>query len=455
MKKYLPIYFVILLAAFSFVSCDMEDEDAVELSPYAFVKSFKIGNIRSSYPAFTSDGRDTTVVRTMSMESFSFTIDQLSGQIYNSDSLPFCTNISKVVANISCEGILSIYVDSADVYEAYSSTDSIDFTSPRKLRVYSLGGESYKDYTVTVNVHRVEPEKMEWTLSQAVEGVAPERALEVNSTMYLFGKDSEGVAVVANTSIEGEPVWSIAHLSGLPAAADLTTIHLFKGMFYAVAEGCVYSSVDAVAWNLAASESGAIAIVGASDEDGKLWIAGEQGLFYSTDGVAFDAAGDLPANFPLYGVSTMSYPLKHNNSIIRYVLVGYATEAKDGEVYVWNRLSTEEKWTCYNNTGNEFVCPALKGLAVLHYDGHLFAFGGAGTVCGKEVEAFNSFYVSKDNGIVWKEYQSFYQRLPKELKGDNAPFAVAVDSRNYMWIMNSGTDGGVRKGIINRLGFQK
>ena len=74
---------------------------------------------------------------------------------------------------------------------------------------------------------------------------------------------------------------------------------------------------------------------------------------------------------------------------------------------------------------------------------------------GVEVGAFNSFYISKDNGITWKEPNDFYLRLPEELAGNNSPFAVAVDSNNFMWIITSGTGGAVRKCIINRLGFKK
>ena len=92
---------------------------------------------------------------------------------------------------------------------------------------------------------------------------------------------------------------------------------------------------------------------------------------------------------------------------------------------------------------------------MVRYDGYLYALGGAGNVGGTEVGAFGSFYVSKDNGIVWKENRSFYQRLPEELAVGGAPFAVAVDSKNYMWIIKTGENGGVWKGIINRLGFNK
>ena len=135
--------------------------------------------------------------------------------------------------------------------------------------------------------------------------------------------------------------------------------------------------------------------------------------------------------------------------------IGYSSETMNGNVTVWSRLSSEDKWVCYDNADNAFPCPALKGLSVVRYNGYLYALGGAGVVDGNGVDAFASFFVSKDNGIVWKRNESFYQRLPEELAGSDAPFAVAVDSGNCLWVMNAGEDGGVWKGIINRLGFEK
>ena len=244
-------------------------------------------------------------------------------------------------------------------------------------------------------------------------------------------------------------------VDGLPADADLATIQLFRGALYAVAGGDVYTSLNGADWTIAATATGAVAIVGASDEDERIWIAGDNGILSSEDGVTFVVNETLPEGFPLYGVSLSSYPMAHNKGIIRYMLVGYTTADKAGEPVVWSRLSTESRWTMYSNEGSSYTCPSLSGLSVVRYDGFLYALGGAGTVNGNSVEAFKSFYVSKDNGIVWKISTGYYQCLPKELAGNNAPFAVAVDSGNFIWIVNSGVDGGVWKGILNRLGFEK
>ena len=455
MKKNLAIYFALFSLMFSFVSCSFSDEEEVVLPPYAMLKSFSLNNIRSSYPEFTSTGEDTLVVKTVSMSSFAFTIDHGAGQVYNNDSLPYCTDVKKVVVGYTSDGVASIYVDSLESYEYLSTTDSIDFSMPRKVRIYSGDAQYYKDYIVRINVHQLEPELMVWNKYAVAEGFVPVRAVEDDGVMYLFGKDTSGVASVATTEIDGIPSWKTLSLVGLPAETDLLTVQLFRGAFYAVAGGDVYMSTDGVEWAVVSSGIGAVAIVGVSDEDGKIWIAGDNGILSSEDGVTFVVNETLPEGFPLYGVSLSSYPMAHNKGIIRYMLVGYATADKAGEPVVWSRLSTESRWTKYSNEGSSYTCPSLSGLSVVRYDDFLYAFGGAGTVNGNAVEAFRSFYVSRDNGITWKVSTGYYQRLPKELAGNNAPFAVAVDSNNFIWIMNSGTEGGVWKGIINRLGFEK
>lgn len=455
MKKNLAIYLALFSLTFSFVSCSFSDEEEVVLSPYAMLKSFSLNNIRSSYPAFTSTGEDTLVVKTVSMESFAFTIDHGAGQVYNNDSLPYCTDVKKVVVGYTSDGVASIYVDSLETYEYLSTTDSIDFSMPRKVRIYSGDAQYYKDYTVRINVHQVEPELMVWNKYAVAEGVVPVRAVEADGVMHLFGRDGNGATVVATTDIKDIPSWKVQSLSGLPADAELATVQVFRGAFYAVASGDVYMSTDGAVWAVVSSGIGADAIVGASDEDGKLWVAGSQGVMYSEDGVSFAVSEALPDGFPLYGVSLASYPLNHNKGIIRYMLVGYTDEGKTGAPVVWSKLSTENNWALYHNDGNRYACPSLTGLSVVRYDDFLYAFGGAGTVNGNAVEAFRSFYVSRDNGITWKISTGFYQRLPQELAGNDAPFAVAVDSNNFIWIMNSGTEGGVWKGIINRLGFEK
>ena len=455
MKKKSAISLALLSLLFVGVSCMSDSEEEIVVSPYALVKSFSLGNIKSEYPSFTSDGRDTTVTRTVNMSVYPFTINQATGEIYNNDSLPYATDVTKVVTVVSSIGVPSIYDDSTDIYVAYSGSDSIDFTKPRKLRVYSSDASYFKDYTIRVNVHSANPELMVWNKWDAPAEIIPQKAIEFAGGMCIFGSNADGSSCVSVSPLDGEPAWASYNLSGLPEETDFATMQQFGGKLYVVAAGDLYSSADAFNWSVALQGCRLIAVVSASDDSGEIVVASDSRFYGSSDGTAFEEAGAVPEGFPLYGASLVSYPLNHNKAIIRHMAMGYDSKDRLSAATVWSRLSTDSGWVEYENESNPFPCPSLKGLSVVRYDNFLYALGGAGKSGERDVEAFASFFVSKDNGIVWKELSTFYQRLPEALLGNNSEFAVTVDSGNVLWIVVSGAEGGVWKGIINRLGFEK
>lgn len=455
MKSKLAIYLSVLAMVFAFSSCANDGGDEA-FSPYAYIKSFSIGDVKSSYPAFTATGKDTVIVKTISGSSYPFVINQASGEIYNSDSLPYATNLSKLVIGMTLEGVAMIYVEESGAYESFSLEDSLDFTTPRDFRVTSLDGSYSKFYTISVNAHQVEPDLLTWKNVSAGVSPSPEKAMEFGDRIYVFGRLSTGDPVVVSTKYGENVVWSMSKtLGSLPSTVDFSTMHLFNGTLYVLADGDLYTSADAENWTVALQGYGLLAIIGASEAEDCLWFASADNIYRREGAGELSVFSALPDDFPLYGVSTMSYALSHNKSIMRYVLVGYTTKEKDGSPKVWSMLSTEDAWEKYDNTGNQYSCPALERLAVLRYDDELYAFGGKGTAEGKEVEAFSSFYVSRDNGITWKAQTDFYQTLPKKLKGLNIPFTAFIDSDNYMWIITSDDNVGVYRGIINRLGFKK
>ena len=455
MKNRLAIYFSVLVMFLVVSSCS-KDETVNTTSPYAYIKSFSIGSIRSPYPAFTAEGKDTTIYKTISFSTFPFTINQLTGEIYNSDSLFFATRVSKVVVNMNVEGVASIYNDATGTYDYFAAGDSIDFTSPRKFRITSTDGSYSKDYTISVNVHQMEPELMVWNKVASAVSLNPRKALESDGNVYIFGTLVDRTPVFAISSVGSKVSWSAyQEVNGLPKTVDFTTVHLFDGVWYVLAAGDLYASENAADWSPVSQGNDYVAIIGASDDNGYMWLASDENIYRTPDGVTVEPVCALPNGFPLYNVSTLSYALSHNKNIIRYMLVGYTDKECANAPKVWSKLSTENDWVIYDNADNPYPCPALAGLAVVRYDNSLYAFGGKGKVGDNEVEAFNSFYISRDNGVAWKAPDGFYQRMPEVLKGKNLSFVTFVDSDNYIWIITDNDEVGTLKGKINRLGFKK
>ena len=63
------------------------------------------------------DGKDTTLVAKVVGTDYPFVIDQNLGLIYNLDSLPVGTDISKIVAKITADGTIFIAAETDSIWE--------------------------------------------------------------------------------------------------------------------------------------------------------------------------------------------------------------------------------------------------------------------------------------------------------------------------------------------------
>ena len=451
MKKNLATY-LLLCTAFLFGACMEDGSEEFEINYYAALRSFGVDSVIVYSTTKLSDGSDTTLIKYVNGESYPFVIDQKEKTVYNPDSLPYGADPAKLTVNVTSDGVAYLYNDSTDVYDLISSSDTLDFSSARRLLVAATGGLYAQEYTVTVNVHKVDPEKLQWEQLSLSPIEKPLRLIEHNGKMMLFGNNAQGALLVCSTGIDGAVEWSEAvELSTLPLAADVAAMLSFNGALYATADGVLFSSIDGVEWS--SLDVSASALLAASVEDNKMWAVVDGNIAWSADGENFTAVEALPAGFPTRNVSGNCYPLATNPFITRYLLIGYPSDEAAAPT-MWGKLSTEDKWVQYEHLGDgSFDCPAIKPLNVLRYDGRLFAFGGAGTMAGSEVKAFEYLYLSGDNGLTWRESAGIRVQLPEELEGSAAPFAAAVDGNNRIWIV-SGDSVPTWRGGINRLLFR-
>ena len=112
------------------------------------------------------------------LDSIPFTIDVNRRLIYNPDSLPKGTDITRLVASISLASSTSVgeisisgattMKDTTYTYNA-SATDSIDFTGRVTLTVKAADGISTKQYLLQVNVHNLESDSLYWNKMYATQ----------------------------------------------------------------------------------------------------------------------------------------------------------------------------------------------------------------------------------------------------------------------------------------------
>lgn len=162
MIRQLTICFAVVFATIVFAACN-DDEPTLENTSTATynaaVKSFSLAE-------------DDSVVA--NLDSVFFAIDQKRCLIYNADSLPYGTNVKKlipVITTMSSVSLAELTVQRAgrsDTVYNYleNSTDTIDFTNPVKLRLVSLDGTMERNYTIQVNVRRQKADTLMWSRAE-------------------------------------------------------------------------------------------------------------------------------------------------------------------------------------------------------------------------------------------------------------------------------------------------
>ena len=114
-----------------------------------------------------SDGVTNSLYKKGTVTGGSLTIDQYNRTITNaSDSLPVGTDLTKVLfSSITTlnNGIVGIKSLTSDTVSSFSTSDSLDFSKPRDLYVYSSSGQYFRKYTVTIVAHKEYADTFKWS----------------------------------------------------------------------------------------------------------------------------------------------------------------------------------------------------------------------------------------------------------------------------------------------------
>lgn len=165
MKRYTYAPCIMLLSMLLYTSCLGSDNssDVIVYDDMA-ITGFSLATVNRYIHTTSSKGTDSIYKKTLATNP-TFTIDQKKNTIYNTDSLPKDCDLKHVLATISAStysGRIIIKSIASDTLIAYSSSDSIDFTQSREIRVYNNALQKYRTYQVTLNQHQVETGKILW-----------------------------------------------------------------------------------------------------------------------------------------------------------------------------------------------------------------------------------------------------------------------------------------------------
>lgn len=440
-------------------------EESRTYSPEAVITSYSMGNFPVIYHDINIQGHDTLVTRTVSGSTIEFTIDQQRNLIFNRDSLPLGSKVDSVKTTIYSSGLVmyrKMHNDGTYTDTLWSSSDPMDLTRPVTLLVISDDDSYTRQYTLTTNIHTVDPDSMTWrhtaSLPATISGM---KAVMCRGSVTVLGKDDSGSPCIIRRQSDGwtGPLPCI----GLDGNVITRSLTRHDGRLAVVDGNRVMTSEDGITWSEAGQDTPLSYLIPFTQtgDAGQAWAVSEDGwLVSSSDLISWTRVQQLPQTFPDMDMTGICYPLRTNSSIIRYIIAGIDTDRKATHASLWTKLSNEQYWTEVETAdGHSLYCPAFENLAMILYDDNLFAFGGSSVINGLHMNPMQGFYQSSDNGITWRDCNAFYDsfntwnpfmKFPSELRGCTDPFCYTVDDNGCIWIITAG-EKGVWKGYINRL----
>ena len=148
MKRKFFAFIALISATLSLSSCLSSDDETVEYTHDTAITAFSLGSLDRW--SKTTAGKDTLLKANVTGSNYKFYIDQAQRKIYNPDSLPCGVRDTAVLATITAKNsspMVWMDIDKTDsITGYYSSSDSVNFSKPRLLRVYSNDLTAYATY---------------------------------------------------------------------------------------------------------------------------------------------------------------------------------------------------------------------------------------------------------------------------------------------------------------------
>ena len=396
MKKRHSLFLTLLSVALVFTSCLGDDEE--------------------NY-TYSSD---------MAITAFSH-VDQENLLIYNTDSLPYGTDAKHVICNITSRGSVVIKSMTSDSLNTYSTTDSIDFSQPREMRVYAPDGSGYRAYTVKINVHQEDGDVFKWknistnNLFSTLDGM---KAVACKDYIYVAGNNGAQTKLYY-TAISDGSNWT-EYGTTFPADAYKNLLSHNGNIFLRAKTGDTYivtTQEDGKPNTTVETGQDAITALLASDGE-HLYALNNNGELVRSDtqegyncswstetldnGNTFLPSQDISYTLSALRTNNTLSALRTNNNAARLVLIGNRSVeeyASDAAAQIWGKIieydnNTNSTWMYYDGTSAAQQLPRLGGLTAFVYGDAIVALGGKG-IGACTTTPFYMFYASYDGGISW------------------------------------------------------
>lgn len=455
---------VLLAALFSLVSClDTNDGDYVYTDDSA-VTAFSVTSAKKAVHVKASNGADSVYYTTATLTAYKFVIDQQRCVIYNPDSLPYGVDPTKLLvsANSLNSGSLVLKSMTSDSLSYLSTTDSLDFSKPRELQVYSLSGAAVRKYEVRVNVHQEPADQFNWTklpnptAFTSATGVKSFVVTTASGATRRFLLASDGTTTTVYRA-DGDNAWTAAtpNFNHTLAAETYRSAAVKHDTLFVCDNGVVMATTDGNTWTQqTTAEAGVARIIAANPI--RLYAYNNEGAMVSSDdsGKTWKVASidESASLLPNGDIAYATLPLNTNANAYRTLLIGSVPEASTTAFSIWGKIdegtaySENQPWMFYDhNSLNRHELSLMQNFSAFTYDGKIMMVGNEDRVY------LPNFYGSRDGGITWEADSVITSPLGFFVTG---PYTVSVDKDHFIWFV-SGKTGETWRGRINRLGWKK
>ncbi len=238
--KFLTAVATLLLTLSTITGCSDDTDPYGSTSQDCMVSAVSLGTLYRTIHTKDSKGNDSTYTVTVRGAYYPMSIDQINNRIFNADSLPYGTDISRVVfSTFSATGVLGIkaLVTGKDSIFTYTDTTNFDTPEPREISVYTSDLLRHRSYTIELRVHQQDGEEWNWQNFGQVNplhGLTKLRTLVENDSIYVWGYNGYSQSVLAKAATNNLQSWQSATTSHEIATGG---IYAIDGRFFSLAGG--------------------------------------------------------------------------------------------------------------------------------------------------------------------------------------------------------------------------
>lgn len=360
------------------------------------------------------------------LDSVFFSIDLDKGVIFNADSLPVETNISRLIPVITfmttmskAEIVVSEEGKEDKTYDYLTNAnDSIDFTKKVQLKVTAFDMQTSYTYDLKVNVHSQKPDSLMWDRNAAT--TLPSRKGNPSAQHTVLFKDkalsvieeSDGEFTLSTSSDLFNGRWDKEKLI-LSFNPDISTLSATPDALWMLDEqGNLYTSADGSTWETTGENWVSLigpylnCVLGVKTSDNGL-------IHCHYPDIADISDTDVDPNFPMSGRSDfVTIDNEWSELPVAFFIGGKKDDASLSNA-TW--AFDGNKWACID----DLPAPALESPTIFKYvynrrTGNSFypysaeawlMFGGKNA----DGSVNKTVYYSYDNGITWRPGDSLMQ----------------------------------------------